>query len=68
MLICNVCVEAIDTVNGSTALGSSPTGATGKAVLLPTVGNFKNYSALKYGADEVLLRSTHILTFVYVLV
>jgi len=42
-----VCVEAIDIVNGSTAAGSSPTGATGKAVLLPTVGNLKNYSALK---------------------
>ena len=61
MLNCNVCVEAIDTVNGSTAAGSSPTGATGRADLLPTVGNFKNYSALKYGADEVVLRSVHIL-------
>ena len=56
-----MCVEAIDTVNGSTAAGSSPTGATGRADLLPTVGNFKNYSALKYGADEVLLRSIHML-------
>jgi len=61
VLNCNVRVEAIDTVNGSTAAGSSPTGATGKADLLPTVGNFKNYSALKYGAVEVVLRSVHIL-------